>query len=186
MEIILVLAAIALAVVAVYYLRRGFLFVVGFIRRYLGWFILGLLIFILIFWAGSCAINAFSSDDEERTQEEVIQEKQEETPESPVPQKKEQLSPTPAQQVWTFQTFEPLPKEGRRVYLYPYWAGFPLGGKIKYKTPDGTIIIDSDKEVLKPTPAESKSIKQEGWYTFYPYEGKGVRIYNCWTCQQRL
>lgn len=185
MEWIGIILAVAIAAVAVYYIRRGFRFLAGLIARIpWRWVIVGLLIVILIFWAGSCAVNYFSSSDyESPKKEETVQE--DSIHNSAGQQEQKQFSPTPAQQDWTFQTFEQLPKEGKRVYLYPGWAGFPLGGKIKYKTPDGTMITDSDKEVLKPTPAESKSIKQEGWYTFYPYEGKGVKVYNCWTCQQR-
>jgi hypothetical protein len=167
--------AIAIAVVAVIFIRRAFRSLARFIARIpWRWVIVGTMIFALVVWGGSCAYHKiFGSSAREEVSLSLDQQQEDERPSTAAPT-------APAQQTWTFQVFEQLPNEGKRVYLYPGWAGFPLGGRIKYKTPNGTVIVDSDREVLKPTPAESKSIKQEGWYTFYPFEGKGVRIYNRW------
>lgn len=93
------------------------------------------------------------------------------------------------QQSWTFETYDPIPKKGLRVYLYPGWKSFPLGGLIDIKTPDGAIIRHRHGTDLteNTSPSLLRSIEQKGWYTFYPNplgSERGVIIFNCWTCQQ--
>ena len=99
--ILLGIVAIAIAVVAVIFIRRAWIFVVGFVTRFIWWFILGLLIVVLIIWAGSCASSWISSSDEDEEAQ------VEEVSPSPTPAGQQEQQVVERKKILRFEGFTP-------------------------------------------------------------------------------